>query len=519
MSHNKILGAAIVAALSVGGGTAQAEDPTFGIMVGATAMPQTIALELFDKAADADTTTTLPCNASTFKSEYALNGLGSGVDGNIIEDITVTYTLTGGTWESHPLAPNFKLDPPNPAPSLSYEVVTNTQVTYGIKASSTPISGNTTLVFDDFRIQTPEAEFAALMDDGSARKVELTIAVTFSGGTTANATETLVKNGRVLSTAFAANNEPNSQYMVIDVGESGRKFKIGANEAGAAPATLANLGTMKLTVSNMMGCDLTNAWTPAGDANKAAKLVITNGPFAASTAANRVFLDTNSDDGICNNADIPATATKVTETRAEWATSTLGNAQLDGLIDKTSNICVTVAANNTTEINETENAPQATLTVNYDDGHQKGVLYPSGTLSHIKKNGIICQVYNVTDNTKPDFTNIRVTNRSDRNGTLTFSLRDMVGETKFDSVPMQKVVNFETGETQAVESITPNQTIRFTSHDLTKTANDVAFGRGVLTIGSDLVNMEVFALLRNQSVGGSNPLLNLSVGASGNGCD
>lgn len=514
MSHNKILSAAIVAALSVGGGTAQAEDPTFGITVGATAMPQTIALELFDRAAGADATTTLPCNASTFKTEYALNGLGSGVDGNIIEDITVTYTLTGGTWQSHPLAPNFTLTNAGAAPSLSYEVVTDTIVTYGIKASSTPISGNTILVFDDFQIQAPEAEFATLMDDGSPQKVELTIAVTFSGGTTANATETLVKNGTVLSVDFAANNEPNSQYMVIDVGESGRKFKIGANEASAATATTANLGTMNLTVSNLKGCDLVNPWTPGADTSKTAKLQITNGPFAASTGTNQVFLDTNSGDGACNNPDIAA-AVAGTST-ANW---TLNNTQLDGLLGQTSNICVQVADNNTTEINETESSPQAGLTVSYDAGHQQGVSYPSGHLSHIKKNGIICKVYNVTDNTKPDFTNIRVTNRSDRNGTLTFSLRNMAGELVFDSVPMQKIVNFDPVEAQTVENITPNQTLRFTSHDLTKTANDVAFGRGVLTVGSDLVSMEVFALLRNQSVGGSNPLLNLSVGASGNGCD
>jgi hypothetical protein len=172
-------------------------------------------------------------------------------------------------------------------------------------------------------------------------------------------------------------------------------------------------------------------------------------------------------------------------------------------------ICVLVPPDNSTVINETQDVPEALLVIEYAN-RTDGVQY-KGRLLHIKRNGTVCTVYNVPAEGAVDIVNIRITNRSSREGTLMGSLRDADNNYIFQNADLLNG-----------EKLAQNGTVRLTATELktVATANGHATGtwsgRAVLTVTSDLTNMEVFGLLRN-SAGG--PLLNMSVGASGSGCD
>jgi hypothetical protein len=255
----------------------------------------------------------------------------------------------------------------------------------------------------------------------------------------------------------------------------------------------------------MKDYDLTTNWDFTGaNGVTGGSLTINNGPFAASTK-DRIFIEVDGSDCVKSGTDIAATS--VSGTTASW---TLTAAQLkDNLFTKTANICVTVDGKTT--INETDDAPLAKLLLNYL--HHTGISY-SDSLRHIKKNGTICTLYNIPDvqTVAYDKINIRIINRSTASGKLTASLRDEDNNPVFTDVALN-----------GSQAINPNQTVTIDSAGLETLAKQKGhsgkWGRGVLTIGSDLIKMEVFGLLRNTNPSGNAPLLNMSIGASGNGCD
>jgi hypothetical protein len=493
MSHNKILGAAIVTALSMGGGTAQAA-PSFDITEPVTDTA-TVAMELF-KCATTDETQALPSD-STFMTKYAL-GLGTEDANKVTQPFTVIYTLTDGVWDNPPLATQFSLEGAGSSPSISYQEVTDTLVKYGVNASDTnPVNGETKLVLEGFKALVKKTHFA-----NSGNDVKLNIDIT--GGISASDTLTLAKSGQGIFVSFA----PNSEEVKIDVGTAGKTFVGGSYAPNAA-----NLGTMTIKYADpkLKEFDLTTNWDAKSSGDgvvTGGNLVIKPGPFDASTTNNGVFIDTNDsgcaayEDGTDKKATVDANENK--------ATFSSGITDLYPATLTTTptahKICVKVPGN--AEINETAEAPKATLTANYTN--RTGVSYPEGKLLHITKNGIICTIYLVTDGvTTSDNSNIRITNRSSRNGTLTATLTDQNGDPVFTNVELKSAIK-------------PYETVYVNSADLVAKAQAAGhsgeFVRGNLTIGSDLPQMEVFGLLRNKGSAIS-PLLNMSLGASGNGCD
>jgi hypothetical protein len=235
-------------------------------------------------------------------------------------------------------------------------------------------------------------------------------------------------------------------------------------------------------------------------------LTINNGPFAG-LKANNVFIELDGSNCVKDGEDIAASS--VSGTGATWS---LNKTQLTNpkLFKQSgsANICVTVDGQ--TVINETDEAPTATLVLTY---LHRDKVSSNGTLRHIKKNGSICTLYLVTDTDIEtvgyDNTNIRIINRSTASGKLTASLRGQDNSVVFTDI--------------SLGTINPNQTLTLSSADLVTKAKQAGhsgkWGRGVLTIGSDLIKMEVFGLVRNLNPNGNAPLLNMSLGASGNGCD
>jgi hypothetical protein len=497
MNRNKTLSAAIIAALSIGGTVAQAAG-TFDITVPAVNTTPKVATELFPN----NTPGAMPA-ATDFETTYTLD-LGEDTNGDpnkVQKPFYVNFVLSGGEWNSQPSSSSIELwrdgnqvtDPL----TISFVGVTETEANYivqaGFETEKTVWSGDQ-IKFKDFKVNN-----TGLKDSDQKVQLGITLEDTTGNAVDEAKTLTLIESGAGTSVNFSTGND---DQAMIDVAQSGKKFTARSGYS----TTSANLGTITIAYpgTRMKNYSLTDDWDFKGaDGVTAGTLTISNGPFSASNK-DRVFIELDGSDCVKSGADIAATSLS-----GNTATWTLTAAQLkDSLFDKTANLCVTVDGQ--TAINETEDPPTATLSLNYQ--HRTGVKSNS-TLRHIKKNGSICTLYLVTDTDIDtvgyDNTNIRIINRSTASGTLTASLRDQDNSAVFTDI--------------SLGTINPNQTITLNSEDLVTKAKQAGhsgkWGRGVLTIGSDLIKMEVFGLVRNLNPNGNAPLLNMSLGASGNGCN
>jgi hypothetical protein len=231
-------------------------------------------------------------------------------------------------------------------------------------------------------------------------------------------------------------------------------------------------------------------------------------------ATNQVFLD--KDDKCQFDATTDIAATKVTETTAEWTVLTTDH--LTKISDK---MYVCVVADGIKAINEQPRAPLATFSMG--SGTQL-TPYTPARLRHIKESGTRCTLFNIPDGSEKqstistDVVSIRITNNGSTPGKLYATLRNQKGEQLY--TPDKRVLLGE---------IAPYQTIRYYTGQETGTDYSVdrdlaAFGnvrhwvgeRATLIIGSDLDDISIFGLVRNRHGG---PNMNISTGATGNGCD
>jgi len=152
----------------------------------------------------------------------------------------------------------------------------------------------------------------------------------------------------------------------------------------------------------------------------------------------------------------------------------------------------------------------------------------SSELRHLKKNGTVCTLYNIPPSEGPgkkplDVVHIRMTNTSSVQGIVKGRLRDMNGVNiyNFGGSPYEEFVS-------ADSPLGPNQTKLLEIEDLTKPPSGNSYSwnsRTVLTLESNIPEpkLEIYLLLRPNNVepGGARigPLMNLSTGLSGNGCD
>jgi hypothetical protein len=304
-----------------------------------------------------------------------------------------------------------------------------------------------------------------------------------------------------------------SSEAAIDVTQGATMFTSDTSP-GPLGVRLGNLTIQDLSGSSaVVSTDATSAYTFDG---QEATFTIIDGPFCASAAGsevdNPVFLDMNNNGIFEDGTDIPATF--VQGSNAEWE---LTQTDLNNLYNKSPNAEADIVAlvDGETVICEQPVAPTATLQITYATG--KTIV--SGSLFHIKRNGTICTLYNIPsppafDNSVPpkDRLNVRIINRSTQAATLTATLRTMGGD------PLCQ--DFELGVVE------PNATLHLNQDEVVAKANekagceDVATweNRAVLTISSDAPDgsLQIFGMLRNK-IGG--PLTNLSLGATGNGCD
>jgi len=495
MNQNKTLSAAIIAALSMGGGVAQAGS--FEITQPAVTTTPSVAMEMFAlKAPDA-----MPSTASGFETTYTLDlGTDANDDPNKVQKaFYISYELTGGKWESEPSSASIELvrrtdSTMTNKPTISFVGVSENTAQYLVLADvgDKTVESGDKILFKGFKVNNTE-----LADPDKNVQLNIKLEDTAGGEIDTASTLTLIESGAGTTVSVSTGNDEDA---MIDVAQSGKKFTARTGYS----TTAANLGTITIAYpgTRMKDYDLTTDWEFGGtNGVTGGSLTVNNGPFAASTKA-LVFLELDGNDCVKSGTDIAATS--VSGNTASW---TLTAAQLkDNLFGNTANICVTVDGKTT--INEADNAPKAKLVLNYL--HHTNIPYED-SLRHIKKNGTICSLYNVTDvqTVAYDNTNIRIINRSATAGKLTASLRDGEGTPVFTDVDLG--------------TINPRQTFTLNSSGLEAKAKQQGhsgkWGRGVLTISSDLISMEVFGLVRNTNPAGNGALLNQSQGASGNGCD
>jgi hypothetical protein len=163
---------------------------------------------------------------------------------------------------------------------------------------------------------------------------------------------------------------------------------------------------------------------------------------------------------------------------------------------------IVIQADGTTTIEDHPSAPTAMLNIKYATGAKEF----SSKLLQIKRNGTVCKLYNIPASNAVDALSIRVTNTSRQAGVVKGTLQALDGTTIFTNQDL-------------IPALASNATVRVDAAALKVLAGGTDWtGRAVLTLSSNIKDgsLEVFSLVRNKAGG---PLMNLSGGASGNGCD
>jgi hypothetical protein len=265
---------------------------------------------------------------------------------------------------------------------------------------------------------------------------------------------------------------------------------------------MASLGKIKVfedgTVKEK---NLSTPWKFTDSLAVTGNLIVSPAPFNASITGGtgRVFIDI-SGDGQYNEGDADLLAEDVTDSEAKWS---IDSGAMKALVDNCPSGCkIIIEADGTTQIQAQTEAPVATTSLVVSSKARTD----SSKLLHIKRNGSVCVLYNIPNTGAVDELSVRVTNMGSKDGVVLASLRGLDGKDIFTNQTL-------------IDALAPNATSRIDAAALKGLAGGTDWsGRAVLTLSSTIPEggMEVYALVRNKAGG---PLMNLSAGASGNGCD
>ena len=252
------------------------------------------------------------------------------------------------------------------------------------------------------------------------------------------------------------------------------------------------------------------------------KLEITGGQFNASTASGMVYIDIDNDNLYDSTTDPVAVVDAATNT----ATFKLSDAHMNTLATANDFRAIRMQVNGTTPINIVEVPPHGTFTVDFKQGENVGDTYgveghvKEADLLQIKRNGTVCWILNVHkgESTMPaDYpgpnapdkpyknpfgSSIRISNTTGVDGKLTALMYDKDGTQLAGGL--------------LLDPIKPGITEVFDAWRLRDIYGIGAWsGRAALVISSTLSKMEVMSLLRHEPGG---PLTNVSIGAGGASC-
>ncbi len=345
-----------------------------------------------------------------------------------------------------------------------------------------------------FKFKTADVYDLASTGGEISVTVELTSA---ASGNTADTTESVVVADSKAAVDILIAKDTNNPRAAIDVAQGSTVFIDSIDD------TTISLGTIQLDSASPLPTSVTgSAYVFNGTAGS---LTVLNGMFAASLTndgtTGGVFIDVGGTTNVYD-AGTDLLATTVDATTATW---TLTTAQLAALYADGGANGIIIKADGTTVINDNSDSPSATLLIEFETDR---VI--SGGLKHVERNGTTCTLYNIPALEATDVLNIRVTNNSaTKTGVVLGTLWDKSGTALF------------TNQTLVAE-LAPLNTTRLTAENLVTALTESGStlttwgGRAILVLSSDLTDMEAFNLLRNKAGG---PLLNMSVGGTGNSCD
>jgi hypothetical protein len=482
MFKNKVLSAAIVAALSTG---AQAGE--FALYETNCSDTTKVPAEYASEQFAASGTEILDYQ---FCTEYTLaNTISTG--------IYVKFALSDGTWGANlgsSALEVVKSDGSTTKPSVS--LVENGQTDQSdVEFLVSATQANSLSPKDELKFKFKIGGVAGVLSNAGT-PIKLDVSFKTAVGSTGIPDEP--KSLTVVSSSNGAvvdlKKDSKAGEVAIDVARGGTVFLGGFDD------TTVSLGTVDITVKSLRDqtdTDGTKNWS--FDASEGT-LTIRDGIFAASTPET-VYLElvapeTELNEPSDTNRDIHADSVDPNE--ATWK---LSSAELIMIKNSANPVPIIVKANGTSVINENGNPPNATLTIKY----QTDAVF-TGKLRHIKRNGQVCKLYNIPNPNATDALSIRITNKTSLQGLVLGTLTTMDGEALFTNQTL-------------IETLEPQNTVRLSIDNLVEKLPEGTTtwpGRAVLTLNSDLTDMEVFGLVRNKAGG---PLMNMSKDASGNTCD
>ncbi len=477
MSKNQVLSAAIVAALSTG--VQAGEFVLLDSSETAMTEPFVYAYEQFA----ASGTDTLDYQ---YYAEYTLAEA-------IPADIYVTFTLSAGTWGSRLASSDLILTSSSSTPVSIVDQGQTDQSSVQFLVAS----GNNSLSpGDKLKLKFKVGGVAGVLSvAGTPIKLDVVFATASGGTSVPDEPKSISVASSGVGAEIELKKDQTAGEVAIDVARGGTVFLGGLDD------TTVSLGTVNISdpTNKLKNKDGANNW---GFTASEGTLTIRDGIFAASTPET-VYLDLvspkteyNPPTATSSNGDIKADSVDATE-----ATWTLTSDELNQIYASTTAVPIIVKANGTSIINEEGNPPNATFTIKY----QTDAVY-SGKLRHIERNGMVCKLYNIPNPDATDAVSIRITNKTALTGLVLGTLTAMDGTALFTNAPL-------------IEALVPQSTVRLGVDDLVAKLPEGTTtwaGRAVLTVNSDLIDIEILALLRNKAGG---PLMNMSLDASGNACD
>ncbi len=256
------------------------------------------------------------------------------------------------------------------------------------------------------------------------------------------------------------------------------------------------------------------------------KFEITDGQFAASSK-DQVYIETG---GVEADGNVTAPGWLAPDLKADTvvndlvATWNLNDANMNTFGTTGDEMPIIMEVDGTTEINTVELPPMCNLQLDFKQGNDDADKWGMADISYedtcllIKRNGLVCRVFNVPPVGAADALNIRMTNNSTSAGDLTFTLYDKDGSEL--GAKTLEAADYELIDTKYGSSeFSPGHTFRFTSAHLEEILSiETWTGRGMLEITSTLPKVEMMVLLRNTNP--NVPLLtNMSSGARGYACE
>jgi hypothetical protein len=560
MFSKKTLSAAVAVALSLGISTsAQATDIALsaidfhlcrsGILANqAGCAPNNVSLKYaYEQFGSGDVSL-----GYTFRARYrpTSSNLGKGYD------FYVTFTLDGGaTWGKNLSASNLIIQDESGATTLSVPQISivakgssnDNSVSYRVNTSKTGALSTANIL--DFTFTVGKAQNALKTAGGqitlsSVFKVAQTTDPIVGNKDADTSSKSLAIATSVSGADLAFSFDQGGAKAYIDVANDGKSF----TGSGIKPLEVdygylrisspgedvlnRNATTPQFGVFDGIAAGSADLWTPK---LKTFKLTIENGNFNASGAPSEgkvyIKLDTSgskilkattfSADKLSATWDISSStvASNVINDTTTTITQLLTETLVDGI-----NHQIMLSVNGTDAIAENRKVePKGTLRVEYDDGNG-GVSAPvtqTATLRHLKRNGTVCTLYNIPVLDALDVLNIRLINDSPNVAGF------VKGTLRYTDEKGNVVEVFKSKTLVEAEGLQPHQSIRIGVDEL-QSNGEAWTGRGVLTLESNIPEpyLQVYALLRAKMAGVTgddvfpeSPLMNMSTGASGNGCD